>query len=343
MGPVTQMELMLSWIWRPMSWRMRLFTYLFAVLCGILISRIWDGNSSSPPGEIPQTDPSQAQMVELQARLLSEQQLRRQLEEQIAVLQAGVIQQSENEKLTAATDAVELADQSEESTPAEVAITRLIEGREDLQSALEDARFLAVLDAIAEWVKQGELDEAVEGLLFIESALQAPDGEGPLSGMEPLFEDVLAYWIPQVLASCQGAGDQWLQLFIKVRKLGWDGAALGPLLSSFQIDEFLTLATFSSAQLSEQTEANLLEHMRSSFEENGWLSQAELAAITRISGEPVVRFLEQLWDRSTNNRDGVISALTQVSDPSAEVLLRRILPEIRDLKLRSALEIWLNR
>jgi len=281
----------------------------------------------------------QVSLTELRARLLSEKGLRRGLEQKLALLQAQSVPQVE--EVADAGDAIQgTADRLVGERPG---VAKGIQIGHDLEEALKDVRLLAVFEVISERVKLGELDAALEDLLFVEAALQAPRGEGPLAGLEPFFDGVLGYWIPQVLASCQGAGDEWVQLFIKIREMGWDGAARGPLLKSFQIDEFLALATFSITDLSAETEASLLRHMQRCFEEHGWLSRAELAALSRVSGEPVVRFLEHLWERATSNRDGVLCALTQVPDPAAEALLRRIMPEIRDLKLRSALEIWLNR
>ena len=71
-----------------MDWRMRLFSYLFAVFFGVLLAQFRFSGDEPPasPRIVPEGAP--AEVIELRARLQSEQALRRQLESRIARLRA---------------------------------------------------------------------------------------------------------------------------------------------------------------------------------------------------------------------------------------------------------------
>ena len=327
-----------------MDWRMRLFSYLFAAFCGVLISQFWFAGKSAPSVDPEPAAGIPAEVLELRARLQSEQSLRRLLESRIARLQAA----DQDETPAPVSPVVEIVPAT--APPALPEPIDFDASSEDdaspirpFEEVLGDAQFQAIFQAIADRVSAGDIDGAIEDLQKLEAALAAPAGEGPLAGLEPFYDGVMSYWVPQVLASCRGEGGEWLNLFIRAREMDWQGIEGGPLLNLFGVDEFLTLAAFSIPEISGDTGQLLLDHMAESHEQKGWLSDQELAALSRLPGEAVVRFLEQIWDGSTQNRDAVLAALTQVPHPSAATLLHRILPEIDDLKVRSALEIWLNR
>ena len=331
-------------LWRIMDWRMRLFSYLFAVLCGVLISRLWLSESTEPVVETPSQQSSQTEIVELRARLLSEQSLRRQLEGRVAQLKAARLLQEtsalqaqvEEEALVEVVPAI--ANPAVEANPFDA-----IQQQQKFDRALSEGGFLAIFEELSEGVAGGNIDGAIEQLQILDQAFAAPVGEGPFAGLEPFYDDMMGYWLPQVLASCQVAGDEWLQLFVRAREMEWEGIPTGPLLQTFLIDEFLALAVFSMEEISESTGALLLDHLSQSFVEKGRLSPQELATLSRLPGERAVRLLEQVWESGALHREAALSALIQAHHPSAEAVLRRILPRVEDLKLRSALEIWLNR
>lgn len=327
-----------------MDWRMRLFSYLFAVFCGVLISRLWLSESAGPVEEARFQQSSTLEVVELKARLMTERSLRRQLEDRIAQLKAAgpgeatPVNPAQKEQEASAVPVPAIAHPSAETNSFD-----RISQQQKFEKALSDGRFLAIFEELSDRVAGGEIDGAIEELRILEQALAAPAGKGPFAGLEPYYEGIMGYWLPQVLASCQGAGAEWLELFVRAREMEWDGVPTGPLLQTFRIDEFLALAVFSMTEVSESSEALLLNHMNRSLKAKGWLSHQELATLSRLPGESAVRFLEQVWESGLLDHELVLSALVQAPHPSSEAVLRRILPQIESLKLRSALEIWLNR
>ncbi|MGB1071101.1 MAG: hypothetical protein ACPG1Z_05490 [Planctomycetota bacterium] len=341
-----------------MDWRMRLFSYLFAILFGVLIAQFRFSGDEPPesPRVIPPTAP--AEVIELRARLLSEQALRRQLESRIARLQAEKPPvSSDNSADDNSPDAapsevegeVEVATDSADEAPVNIDPPVEPTATESQAPPLTFAELLVsgsysqVFQAIIDQVSRGEVEPAIQDLQKLEAALAALPDSGPFAGLEPIAEGVMSYWVPQVMASCKGAGEEWLRLFIRAREMEWQAVERGPLLDLFSVDELLALAVYSIESVNESAEKLLLDHMTESFVSKGYLSDQELAALSLLPGEAVVGFLEQVWKDSSANRDSVLAALTQSSHPSAEALLRRILPQLEDLKLRSALKIWLNR
>ena len=332
-----------------MDWRMRLFSYLFAVFFGVLLAQFRFSGDEPPasPRVVPEEAP--AEVIELRARLQSEQALRRQLESRIARLQAEKPPvANSNPPDPAPTEAEVVIDSADEApvsndpsadTTAPESQTPLLTYAELLVSG----NFSAIFQAIIDQVSRGEVEPAIQDLQKLEDALAALPDAGPFAGLEPISEGVMSYWVPQVMASCKGAGEEWLRLFIRAREMEWQGVERGPLLDLFSVDEFLALAVYSIETVNESSEKLLLDHMTESFVSKGYLSDQELAALSLLPGEAVVGFLEQIWKDSSANRDSVLAALTQSPHPSAKALLRRILPQLEDLKLRSALEIWLNR
>lgn len=346
-----------------MDWRMRLFSYLFAILFGVLIAQFRFSGDEPPesPRVIPPTAPTE--VIELRARLLSEQALRRQLESRIARLQAEKPPVSSDnsaddnspdaapseveDEVEVATDSADEApvnnDPPAEPTATEPTATESQAPPLTFAELLVSGSYSQIFQGIIDQVSLGEVEPAIQDLQKLEEALAALPDSGPFAGLEPIAEGVMSYWVPQVMASCKGAGEEWLRLFIRAREMEWQGVERGPLLDLFSVDEFLALAVYSIETVNESAEKLLLDHMTESFVSKGYLSDQELAALSLLPGEAVVGFLEQVWKDSSANRYSVLAALTQSSHPSAEALLRRILPQLEDLKLRSALEIWLNR
>ena len=335
-----------------MDWRMRLFSYLFAVLFGVLLAQFRFSGDEPPasPRIVPEGAP--AEVIELRARLQSEQALRRQLESRIARLQAekppvtNNNSADDNSSDAAPTEVVtDSADEAPVNNDPPAGTTATESQTPPLAYAelLASGSFSQIFQAIIDQVSRGEVESAIQDLQNLEAALAALPDEGPFAGLEPIAEGVMSYWVPQVMASCKGAGEEWLRLFIQAREMEWQGVERGPLLDLFSVDEFLALAVYSIETVNESAEKLLLDHMTESFVSKGYLSDQELAALSLLPGEAVVEFLEQIWKDSSANRDSVLAALTQSSHPSARALLRRILPQLEDLKLRSALEIWLNR
>ena len=341
-----------------MDWRMRLFSYLFAVFFGVLLAQFRFSGDEPPasPRIVPEGAP--AEVIELRARLQSEQALRRQLESRIARLQAekppvasdnSADDNSPDAAPSEVEDEVEVATDSADETPVNIGSPADTTATESQTPPLTFAELLVsgsysqIFQAIIDQVSLGEVDPAIQDLQKLEAALAALPDDGPFAGLQPIAEGVMSYWVPQVMASCKGAGEEWLRLFIRAREMEWQGVERGPLLDLFSVDEFLALAVYSIETVNESAEKLLLDHMTESFVSKGYLSDQELAALSLLPGEAVVEFLEQVWKDSSANRDSVLAALTQSSHPSARALLRRILPQLEDLKLRSALEIWLNR
>ena len=340
-----------------MDWRMRLFSYLFAVFFGVLLAQFLFSDSDSPsaPQELPEGTPEE--VVELRARLQSEHSLRRQLESRIARLEAA------NPRLNvgnpAAEDIAETAPETatgigivpssaETGLSDPLATESVSQARPNskprtIEEVLTEARFPAIFQVIADRVSLGEIDAAVRDLQQVEEALESLPGGGPLAGLEPFVDGAMNYWVPQVLSSCKGSGAEWLRLFVRVREMEWQGVERGPLLNLIAVDEFLALAVYSIPEPTDSSVRLLLDHMTECFVATGWLSDQELAALSLLPGEEVVRFLERIWADSSQNRDSVLAALTQVSHPSGRALLQRILPQVENLKARSALEIWLKR
>ena len=332
-----------------MDWRMRLFSYLFAVFFGVLLAQFRFSGDDPPvsPRIVPEGAP--AEVIELRARLQSEQALRRQLEGRIARLQAEKPPVANGNSPDAAPTDVEVVTDSADEAPASNDPSADTTAKESQTPPLTYAELLAsgnfssIFQAIIDQVSRGEVEPAIQDLQRLEAALALlPDG-GPFAGLEPIADGAMSYWVPQVMASCKGAGEEWLRLFIRAREMEWQGVERGPLLDLFSVDEFLALAVYSIDTVNESVEKLLLDHMTESFVSKGYLSDQELAALSLLPGEAVVEFLEQIWRDSSANRDSVLAALTQSPHPSAKALLRGILPQLEDLKLRSALEIWLNR
>ena len=332
-----------------MDWRMRLFSYLFAVFFGVLLAQFRFSGDDPPvsPRIVPEGAP--AEVIELRARLQSEQALRRQLESRIARLQAEKPPVANGNSPDAAPTEVEVVTDSADEAPASNDPSADTTAKESQAPPLTYAELLAsgnfssIFQAIIDQVSRGEVEPAIQDLQRLEAALALlPDG-GPFAGLEPIADGAMSYWVPQVMASCKGAGEEWLRLFIRAREMEWQGVERGPLLDLFSVDEFLALAVYSIDTVNESVEKLLLDHMTESFVSKGYLSDQELAALSLLPGEAVVEFLEQIWRDSSANRDSVLAALTQSPHPSAKALLRGILPQLEDLKLRSALEIWLNR
>ena len=332
-----------------MDWRMRLFSYLFAVFFGVLLAQFRFSGDDPPvsPRIVPEGAP--AEVIELRARLQSEQALRRQLEGRIARLQAEKPPVANGNSPDAAPTEVEVVTDSADEAPASNDPSADTTAKESQTPPLTYAELLAsgnfssIFQAIIDQVSRGEVEPAIQDLQRLEAALALlPDG-GPFAGLEPIADGAMSYWVPQVMASCKGAGEEWLRLFIRAREMEWQGVERGPLLDLFSVDEFLALAVYSIDTVNESVEKLLLDHMTESFVSKGYLSDQELAALSLLPGEAVVEFLEQIWRDSSANRDSVLAALTQSPHPSAKALLRGILPQLEDLKLRSALEIWLNR
>ena len=332
-----------------MDWRMRLFSYLFAVFFGVLLAQFRFSGDDPPvsPRIVPEGAP--AEVIELRARLQSEQALRRQLEGRIARLQAEKPPVANGNSPDPAPTEVEVVTDSADEAPASNDPSADTTAKESQTPPLTYAELLAsgnfssIFQAIIDQVSRGEVEPAIQDLQRLEAALALlPDG-GPFAGLEPIADGAMSYWVPQVMASCKGAGEEWLRLFIRAREMEWQGVERGPLLDLFSVDEFLALAVYSIDTVNESVEKLLLDHMTESFVSKGYLSDQELAALSLLPGEAVVEFLEQIWRDSSANRDSVLAALTQSPHPSAKALLRGILPQLEDLKLRSALEIWLNR
>ena len=332
-----------------MDWRMRLFSYLFAVFFGVLLAQFRFSGDEPPasPRIVPEGAP--AEVIELRARLQSEQALRRQLESRIARLQAEKPPvANDSSPVSAPTEVEVVTDSADEAPvnndpPADTTATESQTPPLTFTELLVSGSYSQIFQAIIDQVSLGEVDPAIQDLQKLEAALAALPDDGPFAGLQPIAEGVMSYWVPQVMASCKGAGEEWLRLFIRAREMEWQGVERGPLLDLFSVDEFLALAVYSIETVNESAEKLLLDHMTESFVSKGYLSDQELAALSLLPGEAVVGFLEQVWKDSSANRDSVLAALTQSSHPSAEALLRRILPQLEDLKLRSALEIWLNR
>ncbi|MBA4685367.1 MAG: hypothetical protein H2076_10295 [Planctomycetes bacterium] len=332
-----------------MDWRMRLFSYLFAVFFGVLLAQFLFSGDEPPasPRIAPEGAPSE--VIELRARLQSEQALRRQLESRIARLQAEKPPVAHGNSPDPAPTEVEVVTDSADEVPvsndpsADTTATESQTPPLTYAELLTSGNFSSIFQAIIDQVSRGEVEPAIQDLQRLEAALASlPDG-GPFAGLEPIAEGVMSYWVPQVMASCKGAGEEWLRLFIRAREMEWQGVERGPLLDLFSVDEFLALAVYSIETVNESAEKLLLDHMTESFVSKGYLSDQELAALSLLPGEAVVGFLEQVWKDSSANRDSVLAALTQAPHPSARAFLRGILPQLEDLKLRSALEIWLNR
>ena len=335
-----------------MDWRMRLFSYLFAILFGVLIAQFRFSGDDSPESPRIAPEGAPAEVIELRARLQSEQALRRQLESRIARLQAEKPPVTNNNSaddnspdVAPAEVETNFADEApvNNDPPAEPTATESETPPLTFAELLVSGSYSQIFQGIIDQVSRGEVDPAIQDLQKLEAALAALPDDGPFAGLEPIAEGVMSYWVPQVMASCKGAGEEWLSLFIRAREMEWQGVERGPLLDLFSVDEFLALAVYSIETVNESAEKLLLDHMTESFVSKGYLSDQELAALSLLPGEEVVGFLEQVWKDSSANRDSVLAALTQSSHPSAEALLRRILPQLEDLKLRSALEIWLNR
>ena len=332
-----------------MDWRMRLFSYLFAVFFGVLLAQFRFSGDEPPasPRIVPEGAP--AEVIELRARLQSEQALRRQLESRIARLQAEKPPvANDSSPVSASTEVEVVTDSADEALvnndpPADTTATESQTPPLTFAELLVSGSYSQIFQAIIDQVSLGEVDPAIQDLQKLEAALAALPDDGPFAGLQPIAEGVMSYWVPQVMASCKGAGEEWLRLFIRAREMEWQGVERGPLLDLFSVDEFLALAVYSIETVNESAEKLLLDHMTESFVSKGYLSDQELAALSLLPGEAVVEFLEQVWKDSSANRDSVLAALTQSSHPSARALLRRILPQLEDLKLRSALEIWLNR
>ena len=332
-----------------MDWRMRLFSYLFAVFFGVLLAQFRFSGDEPPasPRIVPEGAP--AEVIELRARLQSEQALRRQLESRIARLQAEKPPVANDSfPVSAPTEVEVVTDSADEAPvnndpPADTTATESQTPPLTFAELLVSGSYSQIFQAIIDQVSLGEVDPAIQDLQKLEAALAALPDDGPFAGLQPIAEGVMSYWVPQVMASCKGAGEEWLRLFIRAREMEWQGVERGPLLDLFSVDEFLALAVYSIETVNESAEKLLLDHMTESFVSKGYLSDQELAALSLLPGEAVVEFLEQVWKDSSANRDSVLAALTQSSHPSAEALLRRILPQLEDLKLRSALKIWLNR
>lgn len=332
-----------------MDWRMRLFSYLFAVFFGVLLAQFWFSGDDPPasPRIVPEGTPSE--VIELRARLQSEQALRRHLESRIARLQSEQPPLADGNSSEVPPAQVEVATDSTDEPPVSIdpsADTTATDSQNPpptFAELLTSGNFSSIFQAVIDRVSRGEVDGAIQDLQNLEAALAALPAGGPFAGLEPIADGVMSYWVPQVMASCKGAGEEWLRLFIRAREMEWQGIERGPLLDLFSVDEFLALAVYSIETVNESAEKLLLDHMTESFVSKGYLSDQELAALSLLPGEEIVGFLEKVWKDSSANRDSVLAALTQSPHPSARALLRRILPRIEDLKLRSALEIWLNR
>ena len=166
-----------------MDWRMRLFSYLFAVFFGVLLAQFLFSDSDSPsaPQELPGGTPEE--VVELRARLQSEQSLRRQLESRIARLEAA------NPRLNVGNPAAE--DIAETATGIGIVPSSAETGLSDplatesvsqarpnskprtIDEVLTEARFPAIFQVIADRVSVGEIDAAVRDLQQVEEALEA--------------------------------------------------------------------------------------------------------------------------------------------------------------------------
>ena len=140
-----------------------------------------------------------------------------------------------------------------------------------------------------------------------------------------------------------------MRLLVEIRERRWpdseqdfeQGIEQGPLLSVLGLDEFLALTVYSGGSLSAEVTQHVVEHLRRCLKRQRGLDSAEIVALAALQSDEVVPLLGEVWRGGKGSKQALM-ALIQVKNTAAKSLLESILPEIKDLKLRSALEIWLS-
>ena len=339
-----------------MTGRLLIFSHFFTALFGALLAVFWLGVGEDSGRTRLRSDPDQeAQIVELRSRWLSEQELREELEGQLALLRANALSEvrlsGSSSAAVAERESLPVEDSERDSaSPSQVSFPPLRAGPPDLEKALTEVRFEDAFEAVISRVRSGDIEGAMAQLEKIEATLRL---NGPLSGLLPLYETVFDYWVPQWLASSQGSGENWVRLLVEIRERRWpdseqdfeqgieQGIEQGPLLSVLGLDEFLALTVYSGGSLSAEVTQHVVEHLRRCLKRQRGLDSAEIVALAALQSDEVVPLLGEVWRGGKGSKQALM-ALIQVRNTAAKSLLESVLPEIKDLKLRSALEIWLS-
>ncbi|NCF99834.1 MAG: hypothetical protein GWP39_10050 [Planctomycetia bacterium] len=340
-----------------MTGRLLVFSHFFTALFGALLAVFWLGVGEDSERSRWRSDPDQeAQIVELRSRWISEQGLREELEDQLALLRANAISAAKLSGISSAAvaereslsieDAEKDSEKVSENNAApslQVSFPPLRAGPPDLEEALAEVWFEDAFEAVISRVRSGDIEGAMAQLEKVEAMLR-------LNDLLPLYETVFDYWVPQWLASSQGSGENWVRLLVEIRERRWLNSEQGfeqdfkqgSLLRALSLDEFLALTVYSAGSLSAEVTQHVVEHLRRCLMRHQGLDSAEIVALATLQSDEVVPLLGEVWHGGKGSKEALM-ALIQVKNSAAKSLLRSILPEIKDLKLRSAIEIWLSR
>ena len=328
-----------------MTGRLLIFSHFFTALFGALLAVFWLGVGEDPGRSRWRSDPDQeAQIVELRSRWLSEQELREELEDQLALLRANAFSEARlsgsSSAAVAERESLSIEDAENNAAPSlQVSFPPLRAGPPDLEEALAEVLFEDAFEAVISRVRSGDIEGAMAQLEKVEATLR-------LNDLLPLYETGFDYWVPQWLASSQGSGENWVRLLVEIRERRWldseQGFEQGSLLRALSLDEFLALTVYSGGSLSAEVTQHVVEHLRRCLMRHQGLDSAEIVALATLQSDEVVPLLGEVWHGGKGSKEALM-ALIQVKNSAAKSLLKSILPEIKDLKLRSAIEIWLSR